>query len=94
MPYFTQSSIANHNSPANANELLHNAKEIIPDRFYFTSVPFHPPQFPDLHFFSIDNVLIYCNFYSDFGPNNLAQVFRFCQILQDKFQVMFRLLKE
>lgn len=87
MPYFPQATIANHNSPANGNNLLHNSKEIIVDRLYFTSIPFHPPQLADLHFFSIDNILIYANFYCDIGPNNLAQVFRFCQILQDKFQV-------
>ena len=88
MPYFSQVAIPNHNSPTNGNGLLQNAKEIIPDRLYFTSVPFHPPQFQDLHFFSIDQILIYVNFYADFGPNNLSQVFRFCQILQEKFQVM------
>ena len=87
MPYLLQAFLTNHNSPANGNELLQNSRQIITDRLYFTSIPFHPSQFTDIHFFSVDNTLVYCNFYADFGPNNLANVFRFCQILQDKFQV-------
>ena len=87
MPFYTANSIVNHNSSTSGDQILANAREIIPNKLYFTSIPFHPQQFQDIHFFSIDHILIYINFYSDFGPNNLAQVFRFCEILQDKFKV-------
>lgn len=34
-----------------------------------------------LHFFSIDKELLYWNFFLDFGPLNLAQLYRFCKKL-------------
>jgi len=33
------------------------------------------------HFFSVDSELVYWNFYLDFGPLNLAQLYRFCDKL-------------
>ena len=37
-----------------------------------------------IHYFSIDNELIYWNFFLDFGPLNLGQLHRFSSILNDK----------
>jgi cell division cycle 14 len=37
-----------------------------------------------IHFFNIDNELVYWNFFLDFGPLNLGQLTRFCQKLNDK----------
>ncbi|KAJ3110520.1 Dual specificity protein phosphatase cdc14a [Phlyctochytrium bullatum] len=56
------------------------------NKLYFTSLSHTPHQYPNLHFFSIDNVLVYINFYSDFGPSNLAHVIRFCEMMQEKFK--------
>lgn len=39
-----------------------------------------------VHFFSIDSELVYWNFFLDFGPLNLGQLFRFCQKLNAKLQ--------
>jgi hypothetical protein len=40
------------------------------------------------HFFCTDNELVYWNFFLDFGPLNLGQLYRFCQrlnaLLSDK----------
>lgn len=37
-----------------------------------------------VHYFSIDTELVYWNFFLDFGPLNLGQLFRFCQKLKSK----------
>lgn len=81
----------NHASPA-SNEILASAREFIQgwglltlDKLYFLSLSEQPPKLQHIHFFSIDTVLVYINFYADFGPSNLSQVVRFCEILQEKF---------
>lgn len=38
------------------------------------------------HFFSIDNEMIYWNFYLDFGPLNLGHVYRFNILLNKKLK--------
>ncbi|KAJ3218471.1 Dual specificity protein phosphatase cdc14a [Clydaea vesicula] len=45
-----------------------------------------PQQNPNVHYFTIDNTLVYVNFYADFGPSNLSHVYRFCDIMVDKLQ--------
>merc|ERR1712151_145359 len=37
-----------------------------------------------IHFFSIDNELLYWNFFLDYGPLNLGQLYKFCHILNKK----------
>ena len=37
-----------------------------------------------VHFFSIDSELVYWNFFLDFGPLNLGQLYRFCEKLNSK----------
>lgn len=53
--------------------------EIIADRLYF--VTFRKKEFvkidKDCHFFSTDQQLKYTNYFDDFGPLNLAQLYRY-----------------
>lgn len=65
---------------------LHNSVEILPGRLYYvalSAVP-SPAQSTQKHFFSIDNELVYWNFFLDFGPLNLGQLYRFCVIVNTK----------
>jgi cell division cycle 14 len=45
-----------------------------------------PQQKKQIHFFCIDNELVYWNFFLDFGPLNLGQLTRFCKKLNDKLR--------
>ncbi|XP_059055803.1 uncharacterized protein LOC131849707 isoform X2 [Achroia grisella] len=38
------------------------------------------------HYFTIDNDLVYENYYSDFGPLNLGCVYKYCRILNEKLK--------
>ncbi|TPX36254.1 hypothetical protein SmJEL517_g01462 [Synchytrium microbalum] len=82
MPYVTTPLIS-HVLPG--PDALSNAREIIKDKLYFTSVSQTPSQHPSIHYFSIDETLVYIAFYSDFGPNNLSHVIRFCDLVNEKF---------
>ncbi|KAJ3228853.1 Dual specificity protein phosphatase cdc14a [Chytriomyces hyalinus] len=82
MPYSTFRP-APHTPPS--YDALANAKEFIKDRLYFAWLPHIPSQQQNVHFFSIDATLIYISFYSDFGPNSLAHVIRFCDLMKEKF---------
>lgn len=57
------------------------------DRLYLAWLPEMPAQADRVHFFTIDDKLVYVPFFSDFGPNSMAQVSRFCEILHDKLTV-------
>lgn len=76
---------------------LGGAVEIIPDRLYYASYSCHPSTFPKpqsrsrdgnpnrpIHYFCVDNELVYWNFLLDFGPLNLGQLYRFCMKLNRK----------
>ncbi|RUS15136.1 dual specificity protein phosphatase, partial [Endogone sp. FLAS-F59071] len=57
-------------------------------RLYFTSLA-NPPVKADTethHYFSVDSYLVYVSFFSDFGPMNIAHVYRFCLILHQKLE--------
>lgn len=41
----------------------------------------------ETHFFSIDNELIYENYYADFGPLNLGCVYKYCKTLDEKLKL-------
>jgi cell division cycle 14 len=43
-----------------------------------------PSNVSNRHYFSIDNEMVYWNFYLDFGPLNLGHVYRYCQLLNNK----------
>ncbi|EED86752.1 predicted protein, partial [Thalassiosira pseudonana CCMP1335] len=59
------------------------AVEIIPNRLYYAPLKFFPPEY-NIHYFSIDTTLIYWNFFLDFGPLNLGQLYRFSSLLNHK----------
>ncbi|XP_014249384.1 dual specificity protein phosphatase CDC14A-like isoform X3 [Cimex lectularius] len=71
------------------NGVLESANEFIKDQLYFvtlrTSVT--PKSTINTHYFSIDEEFIYENFYSDFGPLNLAMLYRYCLKLNRKRRV-------
>ncbi|KAJ3152143.1 Dual specificity protein phosphatase cdc14a [Geranomyces variabilis] len=83
MPYST-APFVHHATSASSADILSNAREFIKDRLYFTWLSQAPPQFSDAHFFSIDHVLVYIAFFSDFGPNNISHVVRFCDLVEEK----------
>lgn len=63
-------------------------KLFLPDRLYFVTLrtAMKPKSSPNTHYFSIDNELVYENFYSDFGPLNLAVLYRYCQKVNKKLK--------
>jgi cell division cycle 14 len=63
-----------------------NSFEFIPDRLYYVALKAQPRALdtPGKHFFCIDSDLVYWNFFLDFGPLNLGQLYRFCQLLNSK----------
>jgi len=65
---------------------LAGAAEFIKDRLYFASIRAPPRRSTDYHFFSVDNELVYEPFFDDFGPVNLAMLYRFCCHLADKLR--------
>lgn len=60
------------------------------DRLYFVTVtsPDKAKNTTNTHYFSIDDELVYENFYSDFGPLNLAMVLRYCQKVDKKLKAV------
>ncbi|GBG28720.1 Dual specificity protein phosphatase CDC14A [Hondaea fermentalgiana] len=62
---------------------LSEAFEFIPGRLYYVPLRSKPVRQKKAAFFSIDDELVYWNFFKDFGPLNLGQLFRFCQILNE-----------
>jgi cell division cycle 14 len=66
---------------------LSNAREFIKEKLYFISVSRLPAPVQNVHFFTIDQQFVYTNFYADFGPSNMSHVVRFCNFMQQKFDV-------
>ncbi|KAL3217357.1 hypothetical protein MRX96_032478 [Rhipicephalus microplus] len=68
-----------------SDAVLHIA-EIITDRLYFAAVrsTVKPVSSGQNHFFTIDDELVYESFYADFGPLNLAMLYRYYIKLQKK----------
>lgn len=60
-----------------------------PDRLYFVTLRTtgRPRSTANTHYFSIDDELVYESFYADFGPLNLAMLYRYCQKLNKKLKV-------
>jgi cell division cycle 14 len=53
--------------------------EIIKHKFYFaTLIPGRkkPKNLPNIYLFNIDDELVYQNFYNDFGPLNIACLYK------------------
>ena len=67
-----------------SSEVLVCASEYIPDRLYFVTLKttIKPKSTTHTHYFSIDEELVYENFYADFGPLNLSLLYRWEDINQ------------
>ncbi|XP_004699287.1 dual specificity protein phosphatase CDC14A isoform X1 [Echinops telfairi] len=70
---------------AEPGELI-GACEFMKDRLYFATLRNRPKSTVNTHYFSIDEELVYENFYADFGPLNLAMVYRYCCKLNKKLK--------
>ncbi|XP_043228500.1 dual specificity protein phosphatase CDC14C-like isoform X2 [Amphibalanus amphitrite] len=70
------------------NDILVCASEYIPDRLYFVTLRSHlrPKSTANTHYFCVDEELVYENFYCDFGPLNLAMLYRYCHKLNRKLR--------
>ncbi|XP_063409936.1 dual specificity protein phosphatase CDC14A-like isoform X2 [Mytilus trossulus] len=71
---------------AEENEIIGSASEFIKDRLYFATLRAKPRSTAHTHYFCVDDELIYENFYADFGPLNLAQLYRYCCKLNKKLK--------
>ncbi|XP_067310356.1 cell division cycle 14Aa isoform X1 [Pseudorasbora parva] len=67
------------------HELL-GSSEFIKDRLYFATLRGKPKSTANTHFFCTDDEFIYENFYADFGPLNLAMLYRYCCKLNKKLK--------
>ncbi|KFO26888.1 Dual specificity protein phosphatase CDC14A [Fukomys damarensis] len=70
---------------AESGELI-GACEFMKDRLYFATLRNRPKSTVHTHYFSIDEELVYENFYADFGPLNLAMMYRYCCKLNKKLK--------
>uniref|UniRef100_A0A8C3J908 protein-tyrosine-phosphatase n=1 Tax=Calidris pygmaea TaxID=425635 RepID=A0A8C3J908_9CHAR len=74
---------------AAASEVLGGASEFVKDRLYFATLRNKPKSTVNTHYFSTDEELVYENFYGDFGPLNLAMLYRYCCKLNKKLKVIY-----
>uniref|UniRef100_A0A673W8T8 Cell division cycle 14Ab n=1 Tax=Salmo trutta TaxID=8032 RepID=A0A673W8T8_SALTR len=65
---------------------LIGACELIKDRLYFATLRSKPKSTANTHYFCTDDEFIYENFYADFGPLNLAMLFRYSCKLNKKLK--------
>ncbi|XP_008333266.1 dual specificity protein phosphatase CDC14AB-like isoform X2 [Cynoglossus semilaevis] len=63
---------------------LQDACEFVKDRLYFVSVDVKPQTTANTVFFSTDQEFVYDSFYEDFGPLNLAVLYRYCSKVNRK----------
>lgn len=63
-----------------------DAVEVIPNKLYWTTLHTVPSNTAKLHFFTIDNVLVYEPFFADFGPLNLALTYKYCKLVEAKLK--------
>ncbi|XP_073201044.1 dual specificity protein phosphatase CDC14B isoform X2 [Lepidochelys kempii] len=62
----------------------------ITGRLYFAILCQKPKSgVANTHYFCIDDELVYENFYADFGPLNLAMVYRYCCKLNKKLKIVY-----
>ncbi|XP_053179104.1 dual specificity protein phosphatase CDC14AB isoform X1 [Scomber japonicus] len=66
-------------------ELL-GGSELIKERLYFATLRSKPKSTPNTHYFCTDDEFLYENFYADFGPLNLAMLYRYCCKLNKKLK--------
>ncbi|XP_050067109.1 dual specificity protein phosphatase CDC14A-like [Anopheles maculipalpis] len=70
------------------NNSLLESVPILPGRIQMAIMTKKPTNEPNSAFFyfTTDEQLVYANFYQDFGPLNLAKLYRFCNILNSALQ--------
>ncbi|XP_063154388.1 dual specificity protein phosphatase CDC14A isoform X2 [Candoia aspera] len=73
-------------TPPVVSEQLLGASEFLKDRLYFATLRNRPKSTVNTHYFCTDEEFVYENFYADFGPLNLALVYRFCCKLNKKLK--------
>ncbi|XP_059825858.1 dual specificity protein phosphatase CDC14C-like isoform X1 [Hypanus sabinus] len=56
------------------------------DRLYFAILRHKPKNTANTHYFSVDDELVYENFYADFGPLNMAMLYKYCCKLNKKLK--------
>uniref|UniRef100_A0A8C9ZRS0 Cell division cycle 14Ab n=1 Tax=Sander lucioperca TaxID=283035 RepID=A0A8C9ZRS0_SANLU len=56
------------------------------ERLYFATLRSKPKSTANTHYFCTDDEFIYENFYADFGPLNLAMLYRYCCKLNKKLK--------
>ncbi|ELT93207.1 hypothetical protein CAPTEDRAFT_183824 [Capitella teleta] len=71
---------------ADENDIIGSASEYIKDRLYFATLRSKPRSTAHTHYFCIDEELVYECFYADFGPLNLALLYRYCCKLNKKLK--------
>ncbi|XP_056112552.1 dual specificity protein phosphatase CDC14AB isoform X5 [Rhinichthys klamathensis goyatoka] len=59
---------------------------LVGDRLYFATLRSKPKSTANTHYFSTDEEFVYENFYADFGPLNLAMLYRYCCKLSKKLK--------
>jgi cell division cycle 14 len=60
--------------------------EFIEDRLYMATLRSRPRSSSSCHYFCTDDDYVYENFYLDFGPLNLAMLYRYCQRVHKKLK--------
>lgn len=67
------------------NGELEHITEVIKNRLYFGVTADHNPvtikNRPNVYYFSIDDELVYANYYYDFGPLNISCLYKYCMRL-------------
>lgn len=79
-PKHTQSSLA-YNTMSNKRKIP--VIEYLKDRIYLGAFDYVPDDTPSVVHFIIDDELIYNSFHHDFGPLNIAHLYRFAVILHE-----------
>ncbi|KAF9345637.1 Dual specificity protein phosphatase cdc14a [Mortierella sp. AD094] len=64
-----------------------NVCEFIEDRLYFMWTSINPISTRRTTYLTIDNYLQYSAFFSDFGPFDIADVFRFCSLMKERLEL-------
>ncbi|KAM3620218.1 uncharacterized protein V6R79_019836 [Siganus canaliculatus] len=71
---------------AEADTELLGAVQFIKERLYFATLRSKPKSTANTHYFCTDDEFPYENFYADFGPLNLAMLYRYCCKLNKKLK--------
>uniref|UniRef100_A0A8B9I866 Cell division cycle 14A n=1 Tax=Anser brachyrhynchus TaxID=132585 RepID=A0A8B9I866_9AVES len=73
-------------SAAGARPSRGASPDCLSDRLYFATLRNKPKSTVNTHYFCTDEELVYENFYADFGPLNLAMLYRYCCKLNKKLK--------